>query len=86
MWKQTLTVVGILLLLGCADEQQGEQYQAGCSEGSDSVPANQYISPAPANTAPTFVTQPSAGEVITGTSILKITFNESVSGVVNGTN
>lgn len=47
MWKQLLIIIGILLMLGCADEQQGKQYQAGCSESSESVPENEYVSPAP---------------------------------------
>jgi hypothetical protein len=38
--------LGILLILGCANEPQGQQYQSGCSEGSNSIPENEFVSPA----------------------------------------
>ena len=46
MRQQVLVVLGILLILGCADEPQGKQYQSGCSEGSNSIPENEFVSPA----------------------------------------
>ncbi len=45
MRQQVLVVLGILLILGCADEPQGKQYQSGCSEGSNSIPENEFVSP-----------------------------------------
>ena len=45
MGKQALVILGILLILGCADKPQGKQYQSGCSEGSNSVPENEFVSP-----------------------------------------
>ena len=45
--KQILIVLGILLVFGCADVSKENQLQTGCSEGSESTPDNQYVSPAP---------------------------------------
>ena len=58
MSKQILIVLGILLVFGCADVSKENQLQTGCSEGSESTPANEYVSPAPApapTPAPTVV-------------------------------
>jgi hypothetical protein len=52
MSKQILIVLGILLIFGCADVSKENQLQTGCSEGSESTPENEYVSPAP-NPAPT---------------------------------
>ena len=46
---RTLSVVlGILLIFGCADVSKENQFQTGCSEGSESTPENVYVPPAPA--------------------------------------
>jgi alpha-tubulin suppressor-like RCC1 family protein len=37
-------------VFGCADVSKENQLQTGCSEGSESTPENQYVSPAPAPT------------------------------------
>ena len=50
MLKQILIVLGILLVFGCADVSKENQLQTGCSEGSESTPANEYVSPTPTPT------------------------------------
>ena len=45
--QQMLIVLGILLVFGCADVSKENQLQTGCSEGSESTPANEYVSPSP---------------------------------------
>ena len=56
MSKQILIVLGILLVFGCADVSKENQLQTGCSEGSESTPENEYVSPAPTPApAPTVV-------------------------------
>ena len=50
MMKQILIVLGILWIFGCADVSKESQFQTGCSEGSESTPENEYVSPAPTPT------------------------------------
>ena len=80
MWKQKFILPLILLLSGCGLFGLKEDQTSSDTSSSVSEPTTPTI-----NTPPTFTTQPVADEVITGTSVLKTTFNEAVTGVTNGT-
>ena len=92
MLKQILIVLGILLVFGCADVSKENQLQTGCSEGSESTPENEYVSPAPSTpdtTAPTISSvSPSNGATsISVSSDITITFSEAMdSSTINTTN
>ena len=58
MTRSWMVAVGILLIFGCADVSQNNQIAGGCSESSEPVGENEYVSPSPSpspsdTTAPT---------------------------------
>jgi hypothetical protein len=92
MSKQILIVLGILLVFGCADVSKENQLQTGCSESSESTPANEYVSPAPSTPdtkAPTISSASPSSEAtsISVSSDITITFSESMdSSTINTSN
>jgi len=56
----------------------------GTNGSSETVPSKESMDTSPdtvSTVLPTYATEPSEGDVITGTSVLKVTFNKSVTGM-----
>lgn len=74
-------------MLGCTDEQQGQQYQTGCLEGSDSTTENVYLPPSPSDTVPPFLSgsTPKSGAQIGANDDIILSFSETVKVLNNST-
>ena len=88
MLKQALIALGILTVFACADvPTSNEQFiTGGCSEGSDSVGENQYLTPD--TTAPTISSPPTSGATDVSVSAdITVPFSEEMdASTINSTN